>query len=138
MVKPRNILLTLNEHNVNNYTTIKQIYHVRSVYHSSVRGIDTELQQLMKLLERDQYIHWYRLKDEDVICDIFWCHPDVVKLCNAYNLVFLIDSTYKTNRYMLPLLDFVGVTPIGMTFSVGFAYLEGERINNTVWALEWF
>jgi len=88
MVKPRNILLTLNEHNVNNYTTIKQIYHVRSVYHSSVRGIDTELQQLMKLLERDQYIHWYRLKDEDVICDIFWCHPDVVKLCNAYNLVF--------------------------------------------------
>ncbi|KAL5124384.1 hypothetical protein HKD37_02G004783 [Glycine soja] len=70
--------------------------------------------------------------------DIFWCHPDVVKLCNAYNLVFLIDSTYKTNRYMLPLLDFVGVTPIGMTFSVGFAYLEGERLNNTVWTLEWF
>jgi len=61
-----------------------------------------------------------------------------VKLCNAYNLVFLIDSTYKTNRYMLPLLDFVGVTPIGMTFSVGFAYLEGERLNNTVWTLEWF
>ena len=55
-----------------------------------------------------------------------------MKLCNAYNLVFLIDSTYKTNRYMLPLLDFVGVTPIGMTFSVGFAYLEGERLNNMV------
>jgi len=54
------------------------------------------------------------------------------------NLVFLIDSTNKTNRYRLSLLDIVGVTPIEMTFSIAFAYLEGERINNVVWALEWF
>ncbi|KAH1233126.1 hypothetical protein GmHk_09G025645 [Glycine max] len=40
----------------------------------------------MKLLERDQYIHWHRLKDEDVVRDIFWCHPDAVKLVNACNL----------------------------------------------------
>jgi len=61
-----------------------------------------------------------------------------VKLCNACNLVFLIDNTYKINRYKLPLLDFIGVTPAGMTFSTGFAYLEGERLNNMVWALERF
>jgi len=138
MVKPRNILLTLKEHNANSCTIIKQIYNARSAYHSSIRGSDTEMQHLMKLLERDQYIHWHRLKDEFVVRDLLWCHPDVVKLCNACHLVFLIDSTYKTNRYILPLLDFVGVTPMGMTFSVGFAYLEGERVNNVVWALEWF
>ncbi|KAH1265193.1 hypothetical protein GmHk_01G000948 [Glycine max] len=83
----------------------------RSAYCSSIRGSDTEMQQLMKLLERDQCIYWHRLKDEDV------CHPNAVKLCNAYNLVFLIDSTCKTKRYRLLLLDFVGVTPTGMTFS---------------------
>ena len=64
--------------------------------------------------------------------------PDAVKLCNACHLVFFIDSTYKTNRYILPLLDFVGVTPTTMTFSAGFAYLEAERVNNIVWALERF
>ncbi|XP_006577583.1 protein FAR1-RELATED SEQUENCE 5-like [Glycine max] len=137
-VKPRNILLTLKEHNANSCTTIKQIYNARSVYRSSIRGDDTEMQHLMRLLERDQYIHWHRLRDQDVVCDLFWCHPDAVKLCNTCHLVFLIDSTYKTNRYRLPLLDFVGVTPTGMTFSAGFAYLEGERVNNLVWALEWF
>jgi len=92
----------------------------------------------MKLLERDQYIHWHKIKDEDVVRDIFWCHPDSVKLVNACNLVFLIDNTYKTNRYRLPLLDFVGVTPTGMTFSAGFAYVEGERVNNLVRALQCF
>ena len=25
-----------------------------------------------------------------------------------------------------------------MTFSAGFAYLDGERLNNVVWSLEWF
>ncbi|KAH1222203.1 Protein FAR1-RELATED SEQUENCE 5 [Glycine max] len=121
IVKPRNILLTLKEHNANNCTTIKQIYNARSAYCSSIRGSDTEMQHLMKLLEWDQYIHWQRLKDEDVVRDIFWCHPDAVKLINAYN-------TYKTNGYRLPLLDFVGVTPTRMTFSAGFTYLECERI----------
>jgi len=137
-VKPRNILLTLKEHNGNSCTIIKQIYNARSSYRSLIRGDDTEMQHLMRFLEGDQYIHWHRLKDQDVVRDLFWCHPDAVKLCNACHLVFLIDSTYKTNRYRLPLLDFVGVTPTGMTFSAGFAYLEDERVNNLVWALEWF
>jgi len=92
----------------------------------------------MKFLERDQYIHWHRLKDEGVVRDIFRCHPDAVKLVNACNLVFLIDNIYKTNRYRLSLLDFVWVTPTRMTFSADFAYLEGERLNNVVWALERF
>ncbi|KAL5190965.1 hypothetical protein HKD37_04G010299 [Glycine soja] len=79
MVKPKYILLTLKEHNANSCTTIKQIYNARSAYRSSIRGADTEMQHLMKLLEHDQYIHWHRLKDEVVVRDLFWCHPDAVK-----------------------------------------------------------
>ncbi|KAL5134448.1 putative protein FAR1-RELATED SEQUENCE 10 [Glycine soja] len=137
-MKPRNILLTLKEHNSSSCTTIKQIYNARNAYRSSIRGNDSEMQHLMRLLECDQYIHWHRLKDEDVVRDLFWCHPDAVKLCNTCHLVFLIDSTYKTNWYRLPLLEIVGLTPTGMTFSAGFAYPKGERVNNLVWALERF
>jgi len=50
------------------------------------------------------------------------CHPNAVKLTNSCNLVFFfINSTYKTNRYKLSLLDIVGVTPTGMAFSAAFA-----------------
>ncbi|KAL5190491.1 Protein FAR1-RELATED SEQUENCE 5 [Glycine soja] len=139
MVKPKNILLTLKEHNATNCTTMKQVYNARYVYHSSIRGSNSEMQQLMKLLERDQYIHWHRLKDEDVVRDIFWSHPDAVELTNVFNLVFLIDSTYKKkNKYKMLLLDIVGVTPTGMIFSATFAYLGGKCISNVVWALERF
>ncbi|KAL5165409.1 hypothetical protein HKD37_18G050537 [Glycine soja] len=91
MVKPKNILLTLKEHNANSCTTIKQVCNARYAYCSSIRSYN-------------------------------------MKLTNAYNLVYLIDSTYKTNRYKLSSLDIVAA----------FAYLEGEHVNNVVWALEQF
>ena len=53
-------------------------------------------------------------------------------------MVFLIDSIYKTNKYRLLLLDIIGVTSIGMIFSVAFSYLDGEYLNNFVWALQRF
>jgi len=43
MIKPRNILLTLKEHNVNSYTTIQQVYNARYVYRSSIRDSNTKM-----------------------------------------------------------------------------------------------
>jgi len=48
-----------------------------------------------------------------------------------------MDSTYKINRYKLPLLEIVGVTCIGLTFSTAFAYMKAKH-EKTVWALERF
>ena len=72
------------------------------------------------------------MNDKEVVGDIFWTHPDAVKLLNAFNIVFSMDSTYKANKYRLPLLEIVGVMCTGMTFSTAFAYLEAERENNFV------
>ena len=41
LVKPINILLTLNKHNINSYTTIKKLYNARYAYRSSIRGSNT-------------------------------------------------------------------------------------------------
>jgi len=57
MVKPKNILFTLKEYNANNCTIMRQVYNARYAYCSSIRGSNIEMQQLMKLLERDMYIH---------------------------------------------------------------------------------
>jgi len=43
-----------------------------------------------------------------VVSDLFWTHADAVKLLNSFNIVFLMDSTYKTNKYRLSLLEIVG------------------------------
>jgi len=89
------------------------------------------------MLECDHYIHFSRCVDEsNVVSDLFWTHPDAVKLLNSFNTVFLIDSTYKTNKYRLPLLEIVGVTSTRLTFSIAFAFLSSEKQNNFTWAFE--
>jgi len=83
------------------------------------------MQQLMMLLERDKYIHLHRVHESSrVVSDIFWTHPDSLKLLNAFSNVLLMDTTYKTNKYRLPLLEVVGVTSTDLTFSAAFAKIE--------------
>ncbi|XP_014500488.1 PKS-NRPS hybrid synthetase CHGG_01239-like [Vigna radiata var. radiata] len=136
-VTPANILLTLKQNNDRNVTTINQIYNARQAYKRSLRGSRTELQQLMMLLNRDKYIHWSRcIDDSKVITDVFWTHPDAVKLLNSFNVVFMMDSTYKTNKYRLPLLEIVGMTCTGLTFSATFSFLFTKRQSNFTWASE--
>lgn len=36
-------------------------------------------------------------------------HPEALKLARRFSSVFLIDATYKTNRYSMPLIDYVNV-----------------------------
>lgn len=136
-IKPRNILMTFRDHNAESLTTINQVYNARQTYRSSIRGNRTEMQHLMSLLEHDKYVYWYRKKDDsDELRDILWAHPDSIILLNKFHLVLVMDSTYKTCKYQLPLLEIVGVTSTGTTFSVAFAYLHSECKDNFTWALK--
>jgi hypothetical protein len=124
MVKPRNILMTFRDHNVESLTTIKQIYNARQSYRSSIKGNRTEMQHLMSLMLCDKYVYQYRKVGDSVeLRDILWAHPYSITLVNKFHLVLIMDSTYKTCKYRLPLLEIVGVTSTGMTFSMAFAYL---------------
>jgi len=51
-------------------------------------------------------------------------------------MVLVLDFTYKTNKYFLPSLEFVGNTSTMKTFSIDFAYMMYERQDNVNWALE--
>ena len=137
MVKPKLALLTLQRNNPDSHTTIRQIYNARTRIRSSLRMDRTELQYLMNLMHRDRYIHWHRKYDNtDVVRDICWAHPESITLLNTFNIVLLIDSTYKTNRYRMPLVEIVSVTSTDLTFAIAFAFVESEKIDNYTWVLE--
>ncbi|XP_045810534.1 uncharacterized protein LOC123904975 [Trifolium pratense] len=101
------------------------------------RGSRTELQHLLQLLDDAKYVSQNRRKDDgsDVLSDIFWAHPDSIKLLNLFPIVLVMDCTYKTNKYRQPLLEITGITSTNMTFVVGFAYMESEKTDNYHWAL---
>ncbi|KAH1203028.1 hypothetical protein GmHk_17G049364 [Glycine max] len=95
--------------------------------------------ELAKSLVAHPYVGRFTKNGKTIIADM------IKSMVKPKNIMLMLKehnansySTYKTIRYRLSLLDFVGVTPTRMTFTTGFAYLEDERVNNVVWALERF
>ena len=55
------------------------------------------------------------------------CIPDISKkFLECFLEALIIDCTYKTNWYKLPLLDIVGQTNTNSTFYIGFGLLAAE------------
>ncbi|XP_073224785.1 protein FAR-RED IMPAIRED RESPONSE 1-like [Cicer arietinum] len=95
------------------------------------------MQHLLTLMERDKYVYRYtKVEGSDELRDIFWAHLDAITLVNNFHIILIMDSTYKTCRYQMPLLEIIGVTSTEMTFCVGFAYLQFERVDNFTCALQ--
>ncbi|XP_050896729.1 uncharacterized protein LOC127103519 [Lathyrus oleraceus] len=137
LVQPKNILATLKWKKPENISNSKQVYNIRYQTNKALMGDRTEMLQLLKLLDDNSYMSRYRTCDDGfTVRDIFWTHPDSIKLFNTFPTVLILDSTCKTNKYRLPLLEMVGVTSTKKTYSVGFAFLECDKKDNFTWALE--
>ena len=91
-------------------------------------------EQLKKEEEgRDWWSRFQTDKDEQVTA-LFFAHSDSISTLQAYSEV--LDCTYKTNKYSMPLLNFVGVDACQWSFCIPFAFLNSETEEDYFWALE--
>jgi alpha-glucosidase len=113
----------------------KQLYNARHRMKLKKRGSRSELQHLFEVFDQHKYIFKSRsLGQSTTIQDIFFAQPTSVGLFNTFADVFLMDSTYKTNCYNMPLFEMVGVTSTDKTFNV--ALISNEKEDNYTWALQ--
>ncbi|AES98802.1 hypothetical protein MTR_5g073000 [Medicago truncatula] len=128
-IHSRKILTNLRKRNSKTSTIIKHIYNACHWYRESIRGMRTSM----------------KYHDSDDVSDIFQAHPNGINLINTLPTVLVMGSIYKTNKYRLPLLEFVGNTSTeymfsvvddailgkrGVTFSIGFGYMMYEKEDN--------
>ena len=98
--------------------------------------IRSQLQQLMFNLNKHDYILWHRSHGEsNELQDLFFAHPCSLDLLRAFPHILLMDTTYKTNRFNMPLFEIIGVTSTDLTFSVAFVFIQFEKEDNFAWAL---
>jgi hypothetical protein len=137
LVPPKNIISTMKERDPNNVSDIKQIYNARYRFKQRSRATRREMQHLYKCLDDNNYFSKARTDGEsDYVQDIFFAHPKSVCLLNTFPTVLLMDFTYKTNKYGMPLFEIVGETSCEETYSVGFAFMSNEKEDNFTWVLQ--
>jgi hypothetical protein len=95
------------------------------------------MEALIDSLTPDLWISEVWIQD-NVTVGVFFSNRISVKLIQRYNTVFLMDCTYQTNRYGMPLLNIVGVTCTNTTFNAAFAFISNEVQESYEWALQNF
>ena len=91
----------------------------------------------MEILERDEYIFSANLND-GTLKALFFCHPNSAKLIRRFSTVFVMDCTYKVNKFNMPLLNIVGITATNHSFNAAFAFLSNECEASYEWVLRQF
>ena len=99
-------------------------------------GVYTPTQALLRALHRD---HWYvkvKLRQRTKELEkLFFVRKGMMEVLCKNPEVLIMDCTYKTNKYKMPLLTICGVTSSGTTFIVGFAFLHEEIKEYYDWVL---
>jgi hypothetical protein len=82
---------------------------------------------------------WFAEVKQDIdgrVTHIIFAHPKSIALLKRYPEVLLMDCTYKTNRFGLPLLDIIGCTGLNKSFFAAFVFISKEEEGDYIWALE--
>ena len=110
------------------------INHIAHTRRDACEGQST-IHALANQLDREGF--WSRLQHspDGRVTSVLFSHPDSLAYLQAYPDILLLDCTYKTNKYGMPLLDMIGVDACQRSFCVAFAFLSGETEQDYLWAL---
>jgi hypothetical protein len=112
------------------------IYNLRKDIKAKNLAGKTPMEALIDQLSHSNYISDYRTDSIGRVTHLFFAHPRSVELFQQYPDILLLDCTYKTNRFKMPLLVIIGSTCVNTSFFVGFCFLPKEQEEDYVWALE--
>ncbi|XP_038693801.1 uncharacterized protein LOC119991527 [Tripterygium wilfordii] len=109
--KSRDILTELKKRDPNNVSTIRTIYNAHKKHKTVERSGQSQMQSVFSFLNDHEYFFDYRANHTTYeLEDLFFAHPGSLDRLRAFQNVLLMDATYQTNRYGLPLVEIVGVT----------------------------
>jgi len=84
-IPPGQMLANLKKRNRTTSTTIKHVYNASYTYRQSIRGTRNDMQHLLKSLVDNGYVyHCRKYHDSNDVSDVFWAHPNSIKLFNTH------------------------------------------------------
>ncbi|KAL2926008.1 Protein FAR1-RELATED SEQUENCE 5, partial [Bienertia sinuspersici] len=136
--KPSRIVVALQQQFPADNPTVRHVYNYRdNIRRERLDGRNPAQQVLHEVVQRG-YVYWTATDVDGYICQLLCAHLLSLQLFRTWPYVVRMDSTYKTNKYNMPLVEIVGVTPCNNNFLIGYALLQNESSESYQWVLECF
>ncbi|XP_062020976.1 protein FAR1-RELATED SEQUENCE 6-like [Rosa rugosa] len=137
-IKPRQILSSLRQSNPDLLAVSRNIYSKTAQFRRESLGGGSIIQALLDELGGAGFSHNVKYDHSGHLTHLFFAHPTSIELTKSYFNVFVMDCTYKTNKYKMPLLEIVGVSSFNTSFYSCFVFMQKEEQQDYQWALEMF
>jgi hypothetical protein len=124
--------------NTDTITTQQDIYNRIADARRQVSQGQSSINALADHLFKEGFWSQFQTGPDGRVRAVVFAHPDSVAYLQAYPDVLIMDCTYKTNKYGMPLLDLIGVDACQRSFCVAFGFLSGEGEEDYLWALDRF
>nr|CCA21105.1 Pc21g00130 putative [Albugo laibachii Nc14] len=134
-VKPAAILSSLRMTKSDIFANLRTKYNARVNMRNEQLVWRAPLEAFLENLQESDWLHHVEENEVGNIAFLFFEHPESIKLANHYSHVVVMECTYKTNRYRMPLLQIIGMTAFSTTFTVCFCSLAMEKLENYLWAI---
>ncbi|KAF4027858.1 MULE transposase domain-containing protein [Phytophthora infestans] len=76
--------------------------------------------------EKGPFFVCFKCDSSNHVSQLLFAHHDAMEMYRSGYEVLLLDCTYRTNQFNLPLLNIVGVTGMNITIQVAQAFMRGE------------
>ena len=114
----------------------RDIYNLKAQMRRDVLGPLTPIQALIREFDEKDWVYNFQQDIHQQITHLFFIKGSSQTLLIDNHEVLIMDCTYKTNRYKMPLLVISGQTALHTTFYVAFCFLITETAVDYIWALQ--
>jgi hypothetical protein len=132
------ILSYLRNECCNQWTTRTAINNEKAMARKEFLAGRSSIQALFDIISGGDFIYDFKVDENGSVNGLFFTHKSSASLARRFSNTFVMDCTYKTNRFGMPLLNIVGITATFRSFNAGFAFIPDETEKEYVWALKAF
>jgi hypothetical protein len=125
-IMPKEIASTPSQTYPDRLWCIQDIYNLRHEFKTNLLEGRSPIEAMLHELHTSQYEYNYNFDHDERISMLFFTYSESLKLLHHYPEILLMDCTYKTNRFQIPLLDILESTELDTTFYVVFVFLSRE------------
>ena len=133
--RPMQILAAIQKEDQDTLVSATDIRSERKAIRERHLNGRSSIETLLDELSAGDWIFAVKKDNSNHVQNLFFAHQKQVELLLANPDVLLMDCTYRTNRYKLPLLHILGCTNLQTFFSAGFCFLSSETQADYHWAI---
>lgn len=109
---------------------LSDIYNIRARQQVESLAGCTPIQALLQDLTTGALFYQYCTNKKGHVTHLFMVHPRSIELFSEHHDILLLDYTYCTNCYTIPLFNIVGCKDMNTTIQLALVFLCSESEND--------